>query len=73
MSEDKAFVNFPLKPWVVPNFATVELPPKPKQDGLHALPSIPLADLPLDALDGLVRQWTKEVYQKAGVKAPQDR
>lgn len=73
MSEIRPSIAFPLKAWTTPNFANVDMPPRPKQDGVHALPSIPMSEIPMDALDALVAQWRREVYDKAGVMAPEDR
>lgn len=67
------YLPMKLKPWTTPNFATVELPPRPKQDGVVALPAIPLADLTEEAVDDLVKQWRAEVYKKANMLLPEER
>jgi hypothetical protein len=61
-----AELRMKLKPWAVPNFATIELPPEPKQNGFRELPSIAVAELSADALSDLAEQWLTELYQKAG-------
>jgi hypothetical protein len=71
MSE--ATIALKVKPWMVPNFVSIEMPPRPKQDGIAALPSIPLKDLPLETLDSLAEQWRTELYAKAGKPLPEDR
>lgn len=68
-----ALINYSLKPWQTPNFATVELPPRPKQEGIVALPSVPLNELSDEALDILVEQWRAEVYRKAQKLPPEQR
>ncbi len=55
-----------LKPWLTPNFATIEMPPRPKQEGISALPSIPVKELSPQALADLAEQWLTELYEKAG-------
>jgi hypothetical protein len=66
-----AVISYKLKPFQTPSFATVELPPRPKQEGGHALPSIPLNELSDEALDSLVSQWREEVYRKAKKSIPE--
>ncbi len=57
-----------LKPWITPNFATVESPIGKRQDGFHpsAQDGIPIADLPDAAFKALVTEWLRSVYDKAG-------
>lgn len=64
-----ATIELKLKPIMTPNFVQAELPPGLKQDGLRELPSFPLKELSVSALDGLVAQWLVELYEKAGRKS----
>lgn len=55
-----------LRPWIVPNFATLDMPVGRKQDGPRELPTIAVADLSEEALTDLAQQWLTELYAKAG-------
>lgn len=55
-----------LRPWQVPNFASVDMLPGKREDGLRDRPTIAVADLSQAALDGLAHQWLADLYQKAG-------
>jgi hypothetical protein len=55
-----------LKPWTVPNFATVEEPPRPRQEGFTEARTIPVSDLPKDVLREMAQDWLKALYDKAG-------
>jgi hypothetical protein len=59
-----------LRPWMPPNFASLEQPIGKREDGIQPAVSIPLADLDQDALDGLVAEWFAAVYKKAGKPSP---
>lgn len=59
-----------LKPWPVPDHATVELPPQPKQAGMQALPTIPLGELDPDALDNLAQEWLDNLYANVKRRSP---
>lgn len=73
MTDQPATIALQMKPWTAPNYATVEMPPRPKQDGVQALPSFHVKDLPLETLDRLAEQWRRDLYQKAGQPLPEDR
>lgn len=70
LEAEMATIELKLKPWTTPNFATVEQPPRPKQDGMRELPSIPVKELSQEALDGLATEWLRELYEKAGKVQP---
>jgi hypothetical protein len=61
-----ASVEMKLVPWTAPNFARLEMPARPKQDGMSELPAIPVADLSAEALTMLAEQWLYDLYAKAG-------
>lgn len=61
-----ATIQMKLKPFQVPNYAVIEMPPRPKQEGVRELPPVPVADLAPDALRELAQQWLTELYRKAG-------
>lgn len=57
--------------WPAPNFATVSLPPLPRQEGMKELPSVPIAELQPQVLDALAEAWLADLYAKANRKAPE--
>ena len=62
--------HFTLKPFQVPNFALAMMPPGARQDGFKEAPSFPLADLSVETLDGLCKQFRADVFAKAGKLDP---
>jgi hypothetical protein len=56
--------------WQAPNFATMETPPRPRQEGLQWAPTTPIAELPREVLDALAQAWLDDLYAKANVSAP---
>ncbi len=62
-----ARISVPLKPWTTPNFAHLDLP-----SGAECS-SLSIKALGAEALDELVNEWRKEVYEKAGVPLPEKR
>jgi len=71
MSDAKMY--FTIKPFMTPNYAVMEMPPRPKQDGAQSLPSFHIGELDLETLDRLAEQWRRELYEKAGKPLPEDR
>jgi hypothetical protein len=65
-----ASIRLPLKPWQVPNFANVDMPPRPRQDGMVSNPSFKVEELAQDALDDLAAQWLADLYTKANKTSP---
>lgn len=61
-----ATIEMKLQPWLAPNFARVEQAPRPRQEGIHETPAIPVADLSAEALTSLAEQWLTDLYAKAG-------
>ncbi len=59
-----------LKPFLAPNFVSVEMPPRLRQEGMAELPSIPITMIEADALEDLVFEWVEAVYKKAGSRNP---
>lgn len=66
-------VSLRMKPWIVPNFAQVEMPPRHKQEGVQALPSFHVRDLPVETLDELAERWLRDLYKNADKPLPEDR
>lgn len=61
-----ANIEMKLKPWPVPDHAVVDEPPRPKQEGIRELLTIPLSDLPYGVLQEMARDWLMALYEKAG-------
>lgn len=58
-------VTLKLKPWQTPNYATVEMPARPRQEGIKELPSVHVTELLPQELSDLAEQWLTELYAKA--------
>ena len=65
-----ATVNLKLRPWMVPNFATVEQPPGRRQDGWKDVPGIPLADIDPDTLSAMCDDYRAAIFANAGKPDP---
>lgn len=63
-----AKVEVKLRPFLVPNFATIDLNPRLHGDKNEA--SLPIAELDHAALDALAEAWLTELYKKAGKRNP---
>ena len=65
-----AEVHLKLKPWMTPNFAIVDAPARPRQEGFTGGPSIPLRDLHPEVLAALCAEFRAGVFAKAGKADP---
>ena len=61
-----ATIQVELRPFSTPEHAVVVEPPQPRQAGLQKARTIPLAELPENALTSLATEWLIAVYDKAG-------
>jgi len=61
-----ADITLKMRPWKVPNFATVADPAGRREEGLIAPRSIPVADLPASTLRQMAHEWLTDLYDKAG-------
>jgi hypothetical protein len=59
-----------LVPFATPNFVSVQMPPRPKQDGFIASPTFALAELDHETLSTLCDEFRAEVFRKAGKTDP---
>lgn len=59
-----------LRPWIVPNFATIEGRPGSRQDGWKDASGIPISELPAETLAQMADEWRAELFDKAGKKDP---
>jgi hypothetical protein len=55
-----------LVPFSTPNFVSVQLPARPRQDGLIEAPKFSLTQLDHDTLSALCDEFRAEVFLKAG-------
>lgn len=54
-----------LRPFTVPNFVIVEVPPRLRQEGFREAPTLALAELDAGTLSGLCDQFRAAVFKKA--------
>jgi len=59
-----------LKPFTIPNYVLVEMPPGKRDDGWQEGPKYRLEDLDAVTLDGLCDQFRDAVFAKAGKSRP---
>jgi len=60
-----ASLEMKLRPFTVPNFAIVELPPGQRQDGFKEAPSFPLHNLSPETLASMCDEFRAAVFVKA--------
>jgi len=58
-------VSLKIRPFTVPNYVLLELPPVGRQEGFAGNHSLPLSELDADTLDQLCYEFRKAVFQKA--------
>lgn len=63
-------MNVEFNPWQTPNFATLKLPPRPRQEGFVCTGNLPLREIPPEDLARLCDQFRAEVFAKAGKPDP---
>ncbi len=54
-----------IKPFDVPEYVLLDMPPGRKQDGLQGLPKVRLEDLPDDVLEALITEFAEAVMKAA--------
>lgn len=65
-------MNFPCKPFTVPNFVLLDKPEsKPKRNTVVSLPAMPLSEVEPDELSSMCHAFRKEVFRRAGKKDPE--
>lgn len=68
-----AQIKIKLKPFLTPNFALMESPPRSRQEGFNAeRNTVPLSELSVEALDELCQEFRANVFQKAGKSDPKN-
>lgn len=64
-------IELALRPFTVPNFVAVELPPRPRQEGFDPEGgTFPLSLVDEETLAELCEIFREEVFKKAGKKDP---
>lgn len=58
-------MNFPCKPFNVPNFVTLDGPIRPRKNGFTLLPTMPLSEVPVEELGQMCDDFRKEIFRKA--------
>ena len=66
----KTTIDIEIKPFVVPNFVVQILPVGKKDDGWKPSEGIPLSELSSETLYKLCKDFTDDVFQKAGKPQP---
>ncbi len=61
-----ATFSLPIVPFPVPTHVTLQMPPGKRQDGMQKPITIPLADLPNEALQALIEEFAVAVMEAAG-------
>ena len=66
----KATLQVELQPFKTPNFVLAVAKPGRREEGMQDATSYPLSDLDPETLWKLCRDFTNEVFQKAGKEQP---
>lgn len=61
-----ATIETKLQPFSVPNFAIVEEPAHPRQEGFRDPRAIPISELPDSTLQQMAADWLRDLYDRAG-------
>ncbi len=59
-----------MKPWIVPNYVTLEMPVGQRQDGWKPSPSLPLSEVDPKTLAEMCVAFRAEIFRKAGKMDP---
>lgn len=65
-----ATIPLVLRPFTVPNYVTVEMPPGRREEGLKPSPTFALTQLPPEVLDQLCNQFRMNVFDQAEQRDP---
>jgi hypothetical protein len=68
MTTQTTTIEVKLQPFLVPNFATVDL--NPRHTGDKRETTLPLSELDSAAVNALAQQWLDDFYKKAGRRCP---
>lgn len=63
-------MNVKFRPWIAPNYAQMEMPPRPRQEGWQDRGSVHVRDIPVEDLAALCDQFRADVFAKAGQEDP---
>lgn len=67
-----AAIELKLKPFRVPNYAIVELPPGKREEGFTEAPKFHLFDMEAETLSSMCDRFRTDVFDKAGKRDPVD-
>ena len=59
-----------LNPWIVPNYVTAKMAPRPRQEGFQEGPKWHLSEVDADTLAEQCDKFRAEVFRKAGKSDP---
>lgn len=59
-----ASIDLKLRPFSVPNFVLLEMPPGKCQEGFNEMPSIPIKDVPESVLLQMCEDFKAEILRK---------
>lgn len=70
---DGLHIKLELHPWQTPNFVTIKMPPRPRQEGVKEPTTIPLVELDAAVIAEMCDTFRREVFAKAGKDDPDRR
>lgn len=59
-----------LVPWQTPNFVTMKVPPRPREEGFQQAPTFPLSEVDAETLAQMCDDFRASVFEKAGKVDP---
>lgn len=65
-------INLQLRPFIVPNFVSVDMPPRQRQDGVSFAGTFPLSTVGEDELSRMCDEFRAEIFKKAGKTDPKN-
>lgn len=63
-------ITIPLVPFSTPNYVTMQMPDRPRQEGFVEAPKYALSELEPEVLSGLCDEFRAAVFKKAGKRDP---
>lgn len=66
--EVKTTVRF--KPWIVPDYANLDVGVRPRQEGFKPSEGIPVGELDPEVLDALAQRWLDNLYASVKRRPP---
>jgi len=63
-------MNMEFNPWTTPNFMTIKMPPRPRQEGFQEGPKLALSEVDAETLSYQCDRFREEIFNKAGKTDP---